>query len=39
MDRPRLTESVRNGLSGAAAPMLAPSARFKRLRAGQASNS
>ncbi len=39
MDRPRLTESVRNGLSGATPLAAAPSTRFKRSRAGQSLSS
>jgi len=37
MDRPRLTEPVRSGLSKQALHALVPSGGFKRLRAGQAS--
>jgi hypothetical protein len=39
MDRPRLTESVRRGLSEKTPPTLAPTARFKRLLAEQTSSS
>jgi hypothetical protein len=39
MDRPRLTESVRNGTRRAALPACAPSDRFERLREEQASSS
>ena len=38
MDRPRLTESVRNGLSGATPLTAAPSVRIKRTLEGQASS-
>jgi hypothetical protein len=39
MDRPRLTESVRNGLREAAPPEAVSSARFKKLSQGQTSSS
>jgi hypothetical protein len=38
MDRPRMTESVRNGLSVAAPLAAVPSTRFKRSRAQQSSS-